>query len=155
MVELLKQQNSIVTNNSRVLKYFISYVDSKQQQIDELGFRLIESLPNLLKFKYANLAQFTLNRLNPQKIINMKSLILAHQKDRINRISDIMISNFTNKLYLSSSLLESLDYNKVLKRGFAIVQSGNGDFVPSKATTSKYDKFNIRFFDGEIVVKKF
>jgi exodeoxyribonuclease VII large subunit len=154
MIELIKQQDLIVTNSTRTLKYFISYVDSKQQQIDELGFRLIESLPNLLKFKYAYLAQFTLDRLSPLKILNIKDVVLTHQKERINKILDVIITNLTNKLHLSSSLLESLDYNKVLKRGFAIVSTEEGDFLTSKASASLLDKFNIKFFDGEVTVKK-
>jgi len=153
--ELLNHKQNILSNYDRILKYFITYIDSNQQQLDELGFRLIESLPNLIKYKSANIAQFTIDRLNPKKIIALKSLVLSHQGDYLNSLFDKMINNLTNKLHLSGSLLSSLDYNNVLKRGFTIVRGENGEFLSSKTIANTHDILNIKFSDGEIKVKKF
>ena len=154
IMQLLAYKQQTINGYDRVLKYPINYIESNRQRLDELGFRLIESLPNLLKFKTTNLERFNLERLIPLKIVNYKALQLAHQGNYINQLIEKTLSNFKTRLTLNSTLLASLDYNNVLKRGFALVKTTDGKFLPSKADTEVYYNLNIKFFDGELKVKK-
>lgn len=158
---LLSSTNSILNfkqkflgNYDRILKYPINYVALAEQKIDELEFRLLEALPNLLNFKTANLNRFSITRLNPVKIINYKFLQLNHQSNYLTGVISQVFNNLQHQLNLSNKLLASLDYNNVLKRGFAIIKTDDNRFLSSKLEATNNDKFNIKFFDGELLVKR-
>lgn len=154
IMQLLVYKQQTINSYDRILRYPINYIESNRQRLDELGFRLIESLPNLLKFKATDLQRFNLERLTPIKIVNYKSLQLAHQNNYINQLIEKNLSDFENRLTLNSTLLASLDYSNVLKRGFALVKTSDGKFLSSKADTRLNDNLSIKFFDGELLVKK-
>ncbi|MFY9589222.1 exodeoxyribonuclease VII large subunit [Rickettsia endosymbiont of Halotydeus destructor] len=149
---LMKYQQQNISNYERIYKYFINYTNNKQQLLDEVGFNLLDSLPCLIKLKKTKLESFTKDRINPSKIVTYKALELTHQTDYMIKSIDNTLKNFKYKLTLNSSLLTSLDYNNVLKRGFAIIKSEDGKFLSSKNIAETKEKFSVKFFDGEVKV---
>ncbi|WP_341793629.1 MULTISPECIES: exodeoxyribonuclease VII large subunit [unclassified Rickettsia] len=150
--QLIKYQQQHISNYNKIHRYFVNYINNKQQLLDEVGFNLIDSLPYLINKKQIKLESFTKDRINPVKIITYKLLELTHQTGYMIKSIDNSLKNFEYKLTLNSSLLTSLDYNNVLKRGFTIIKSENGKFLSSKAVAETKEKFSINFFDGEIKV---
>lgn len=151
---LLDQHRQTLANYHRILKYPINLLELRQQRVDELGFRLKDALPNLLKLKQANLEKFAGRRQNLERMIDYRFLQLGHQTNYLIKAINRAIGVFEHKVDLNKSLLQSLDYNNVLKRGFALIKSPNGRFLSSKSTVGRHEQLKIRFFDGEIEVRK-
>jgi exodeoxyribonuclease VII large subunit len=151
---LIEYKYQVINNYNSLLKYQISYLNSFEQRLDEISFRLNESLPNLIKIKTALLIQFPVERFNPNKFISYKILQMSHQVKILGSTITKVLDDYHHKLNVSSILLTSLDYNNILKRGFTIIVDDNGKFLKSKNDIDTHDKFNIRFFDGEVMVKK-
>ncbi|WP_341763757.1 exodeoxyribonuclease VII large subunit [Candidatus Tisiphia endosymbiont of Beris chalybata] len=151
--QFIKYAQQDISYNTDLKKSLNTRVDYNQQLLDELSFRLLDSLPNLLKFKSAKLETLGIERLNPIKIIEYQELELRHQVNYMLRSIKIQIQNYDHQLNLSNSLLTSLDYKTVLRRGFAVIRSEDGNFITSKSAANKTQEFNIHFFDGNIAVR--
>lgn len=150
--QLLKYEQQTVNNYQNIYKHLVNYIEDKQQRLDEISFRLSDSLPSLFKLKTAKLDLFNLVRLNPLKLVSYKSLQLTHQSNYLIKSINQAVNNFSHKLNLNNQLLASLDYNNVLKRGFAIIKSTDGEFLLSKTIAITQEKFNIKFYDGDLTV---
>ena len=53
-----------------------------------------------------------------------------------------------------SSLLDSVDYRKVLERGFALVRDAQGHLVSSAKQAAAAGDLSITFADGDIKVRR-
>ncbi|MCC8417872.1 MAG: exodeoxyribonuclease VII large subunit [Rickettsia endosymbiont of Bryobia graminum] len=152
--QFIKYEEQNINYNADLLKTLGNSIDYNQQFLDELSFRLIDSAPNLLKFKGVKLEFFDMERLNPIKVIEYHSLELMHEASNMAQYIKLTLKNYEYQLNLNNSLLTSLDYKTVLKRGFAIIKSEDGEFITSKSAADQQQEFNINFFDGNIVVNK-
>ncbi|XVN43654.1 MAG: exodeoxyribonuclease VII large subunit [Candidatus Rickettsia vulgarisii] len=152
--QFIKYEEQNINYNTDLLKTLSNSIDYNQQFLYELSFRLKDSLPNLLKFKRIKLDAFDMERLNSVKIIEYNSLELTHQANNMEQYIKLKLRNYEHQLNLNNSLLASLDYNTVLKRGFTIIKSEDGKFITSKSMADQQQEFSINFFDGNIVVNK-
>ncbi|MFP3034186.1 MAG: exodeoxyribonuclease VII large subunit, partial [Candidatus Tisiphia sp.] len=150
--QLVKYEQQAVNSNTDIFRSITTYIDYNQQLLDELSFRLTDSLPNLLRFKVAKLDSLNIEILNPLRIVNYQSLELVHQSNYMLKSISTKLKNYEHQLNLNNLLLTSLDYKTVLKRGFAVIKSEDGEFITSKVVASKKQEFNIKFFDGDINV---
>ncbi len=153
LMEKLRYYDQFLAGYDRLRRHPASYVQLLEQKVDELGFRLIEALPNLLKLKTAYLERFTIGGLNPSKLVHYKALQLEHTVGNLDKLIKQRLDNFEYQLNISSALLASLDYHNVLKRGFAIVKGANGKFISAKSEIGQENNFAIEFHDGEVAAK--
>jgi exodeoxyribonuclease VII large subunit len=151
---LINHQAKILENSNRILKYPINYLNNNIQRLDELSFRLSESLPNLLKQKIIALKYFPHSRLKPTKILNYKNLELENLSYNLNLKKTNILSQFEYKLSMNSSILSSLDYNKIVNRGYAMLQDQDNNYIStiSEIKSSKYITANLK--DGKITLSK-
>lgn len=152
--EYIAQYDQRLVLYNKVIKYYRNYTEMHQQRLDELDFRFRYILPNLLQSKAMLINQFSIDRLNPIKTLEYKILQLNHQYKAIINISLSVLANFQNKLSKNELLLDSLNYKKVLQRGFTIIKANDGKFISSKKSANDKEGFNIIFHDGELEVKK-
>lgn len=155
LTDLLKYYSQKLSNNKRALEQVKNSVENYAQKIDDLSFRLLGSLPNLLKQKNNMLEYFPISRIKPLKILKYKYLQYKQFDDHLLNKSSTLLNEYQHKLTLNSSLLNSLDYNNVLKRGFAMVSNSDGKYVSKLAEVKQSSVLNIKMQDGAIeVVKK-
>lgn len=161
-------QDSMVGKLSNLIRYYKERLDSNRrglgqvltrlnystQKIDELSFRLIESLPNLLRNKQNALQYFPISRMRPIKILKYKYLQYKHCADILLSKKDNLLAAQENKLALNVSLLNSLNYNNVLKRGYAMVKGRNGEFISTISEVEKSNNLSLKMQDGELAVTK-
>jgi len=147
---LLKHKSHILSNYNRLLQYPVNYLNYNIQKLDDLGFRLTGSLPNLLKQKNLALQYFPYSRFKPTKIIHYKYLQLDHLKNNLLVKKTTLLNRFEHKLSINSSILASLDYNKVLARGYAMLKDHRNNYIStvSEAQSSKHITANLK--DGQI-----
>ena len=60
----------------------------------------------------------------------------------------------SQQLQTVTRLLDSLNYQTVLERGFALVKDEAGNPITSQAAMSHHDNATLQFHDGEVGVKR-
>lgn len=147
---LINHKAKIVENSNWILQYPINYLNNNIQKLDELGFRLVGSLPNLLKQKIMALNYFPYSRLKPTKMLNYKCLELDSLSYNLDLKKTSLLNHFEYKLSISSSILMSLDYNKILARGYAMLKDQDGNYISttSEVKSSEYIIANLK--DGKV-----
>lgn len=152
LTNLIKYQRERLDGNKRALTQVITRLNYNTQRIDELSFRLMESLPNLLRNKENSLQYFPLSRIRPIKILKYKYLQYKHYSDNLIGKKDFLLNKQEHRLALNVSLLNSLDYSNVLKRGYAMIKNKNGKFLSSISEAQKSDSLYLKMQDGELEV---
>ena len=150
LIDLLKFYSQALSNNKRALEQVAHSVENYAQKIDDLSFRLLGSLPNLLKQKQTLLEYYPTSRLRPIKILKYKYLQYKHFDNILLTKGNTLLNEHQHKLTLNSSLLHSLDYNKVLKRGFAMISNKDGKYISTASEAKQNSTLNIKMQDGEI-----
>jgi exodeoxyribonuclease VII large subunit len=74
---------------------------------------------------------------------------LSGYGERLGYTEQKILKDRTIKLQNLSALLESLSFERVLERGYAVVFDDAGGIISSAAKTSAGQKIKIRFRDGE------
>lgn len=154
LADLLKYYSELLTSNNRVLQQTLNHVNINTQRIDELSFRLLGALPNLLKTKSLALQHFPLTRLKPIKILKYKYLQFKNHSNYLTNKKDHLLNEPEHRLTLNSSLLASLDYNSVLKRGYAMIKNEDEKYISSLKEAKKSSKLSLKMHDGEMHVVK-
>ena len=151
---LINHKTKILENSNRILQYPINYLNNNIQRLDEMGFRLSGSLPNLLKQKIMALNYFPHSRLKPMKILNYKSLELHNLSYNLSLTKNNSLNHFEYKLSINSSILSSLDYNKILARGYAMLKDQNDNYISTifEVKSSEYIIANLK--DGKVRLTK-
>jgi exodeoxyribonuclease VII large subunit len=57
------------------------------------------------------------------------------------------------KLKNLTSLLESVNYKKILARGFALVKGADGKLITTASEAKAHESLTVIFADGEIIAK--
>ncbi len=143
-------KKQILESYNRILQYPISYLNSNIQKLDDLSLRLSGSLPNLLKQKKSALRYVPINRFNPIKIINYKYLQLSNFINNLTSKKSGIIKQYEYKLDINKSLISSLDYEKVLKRGYTMLKNQDGVYLSSIFEVKKARYVNAKMKDGEV-----
>lgn len=106
-------------------------VENLAQRLDDFSERLVLSMPKLIR----------------QKLDKFKSL---DSDSRLLLAVKILFEKKTSKLSNFSGLLESLNFKKVLERGFAIVRDASGKTIKTAAAANNEDVLDIQFSDGNV-----
>lgn len=122
------------------------------QRLDDWSQRLQAALPTLLERKQQQL-NICIAKLQPR-------LLFADIKNQQKQIADIQVRvqlSLTNtinrhqeKLRHLSALLESVNYQRVLERGFALVKGTNDDLITTAKDTKNQKEITIQFKDGSM-----
>ncbi|MES2215273.1 MAG: exodeoxyribonuclease VII large subunit [Pseudomonadota bacterium] len=125
-----------------------SFMMRWEQKIDELGFALSGALSKLLSMQAIKLKQYRSEAINPSQIIKLKSLQVESLGGGLPRSMLGFSAKLAAELSGLSSLLSSLDYNKVLQRGFAVLQSSSGATLSSISQLPSGEEIKIKLSDG-------
>lgn len=109
-------------------------LEAAMQRLDDWSERLHAALPQTIRRKEQQLA-VAVALLRPQALLSR-------------------IAFCAQRLEHMASLLESLNYKRVLERGFALVRDAKGQVISSVAQASAAEALSITFKDGEIKIKK-
>lgn len=125
------------------------------QRCDELSFRLPQSLSNKLQGLRVELNR-TVRGLTPA-LVHQTARSQAHVYSglakRLPVGLSIAIKTQERRLQESVRLLDSLSYQSVLKRGFALTTTPDGSVIASAHNILPQALFQVHFFDGEVSAK--
>ena len=128
---------------------FEKFALQKQQYIDDVSIRLTEMMHLFLRLKVMKFNNYSMARIAPNKLISsLQKELLSVGKS----MEKAMINFYRDKksiIQLYNSLLENLDIQKVLKRGFAIVKQNN-KAIESITNIEQNKNIDIQMKDGKI-----
>jgi exodeoxyribonuclease VII large subunit len=148
--DLLKARLSVAHNKLPKLDDLIRY---NEQKLDYAHEKLSNSLNLYLQKKIHKLAQLNLEsrNLRIEYKINLYESKLAQLSEMLTGASKRVISQKEDRLNALSSLISSLDYKKVINRGFAVARNEDGKILSKKEDFVK--DFTLELSDGSVMAK--
>jgi exodeoxyribonuclease VII large subunit len=125
------------------------------QRVDDWSERLLAALPQMLARKEQQLAVLAAS-LQPRVLYGeIKTLAdkLNDWQKRMHLSAQRLFDRQTATLTHLAAMLESVNYQKILERGFALVRDEKGKLVSSAASAKKSSLLSLMFTDGELKVK--
>lgn len=98
--------------------------------------------------KDASLKQLQVRLPNLNDVIENFFQKLDDQTERLNNAIQMFINSSYEKQSYLSKLLESYSYKSVLQRGFAFVQSADGEIISTAQQAKKQSNLILHFYDG-------
>ena len=154
IARFLQQKEEKLQGLARGLPKPLSLLQTATQRLDDWQERLFAALPALLARKEQQLAMLSthLRPLVLQNDIAKKQERLAELRARLTVAVTRIIDACGEKLENLGKLLESVNYKKILARGFALVKDLNDKLIPTAALAKNQSTLKISFIDGEISV---
>jgi exodeoxyribonuclease VII large subunit len=153
-IEIDKKRERLMELQARLKVTAIQLLQAVTQKLNDWDERLQTAVPVLVDRKTQQLIMLT-NHLKPQALkieINNKQERLSELHSRLGIITERIIETRRERLENLASLLESVNYNKILARGFALVKSTEGKLVTTAAEAKNNESLNIIFADGVTMV---
>jgi exodeoxyribonuclease VII large subunit len=128
-------------------------LEAALQRLDDWSERLAASLPLSLARKEQQLF-LAASGLRPQVLLAELSRLkerLDDYRQRMHQAGQRLLTNKQERLGHLCALLDSMDYRKVLERGFALVRGGDGKLVTTAKTAAAEKELQLIFQDGNII----
>ena len=127
-----------------------SYNNNFTNDLDNFSERLKVIINKMIT---DNALRFSSNKLSDKQLHNFLDNCLQAlntYSHKLDHYYSIFLMGKNNTVNNAKTLLESLSYKNILKRGFAIVEDSNGKIISnSKAITTK-QKLHLRFKDDKV-----
>jgi exodeoxyribonuclease VII large subunit len=130
-------------------------LEQSSQRLDHLATRLDTGLTAWLERRRAALNEMAA-KISPRDLrrkIADAARLIATYGDRLHNTETRLLKDRRQKLSNLAALLESLSFERVLERGYAVVFDGKGGIVSSAAEAEKEKDLTIRFKDGKTAVR--
>lgn len=121
-----------------------------QQRFDDLSERLPRGLVSAVQHKSIQLNRLLggLSTGRLRQLLSFRTSQLENVSGRINPAYVRKLDDLGSRLAASGRMLESLSYERVLERGYALVEDASGKPVPRAASLAGGDQVTVRFADG-------
>lgn len=154
MLRMVQQRKEWLAGMARGLPNPQQLLSLATQKLDGISERLETALPRFTDALGQRLTQLSA-RLHPHSILQQhrsEHERLQQRSERLQRAYMQRCERSESRLVQLSSLLESLNYQRVLERGFAMVSNASGKLITRKSEAEKASGLRVRFADGEMDV---
>ncbi|MDD2877211.1 MAG: exodeoxyribonuclease VII large subunit [Acidiphilium sp.] len=124
-----------------------------RQRLDDRGERLALVMPALMAVRRATLDRMAGRLLHPRELIAASRHRVALLAQRLAAPPVSRLRESRLRLDSVAGRLESLSYNAVLARGFALAINPVGEPVTSARAAAATKRLTIRFHDGDVAVQ--
>ncbi len=152
---LILSSNRIISNKKKELIICSKSLGGPERLL-ELIIQKIDHLSYKLKQSTVGLLEINKLKLSNMKIKNPKYIITNFSKN-MSKIESTLINNIKNFIKfkknsynMSSIILEAQSYERLLKKGFAILKNKNGKLVAKRKEINLGDKLDIILIDGQL-----
>jgi exodeoxyribonuclease VII large subunit len=130
--------------------------DEWQAQLRQLRFALPQMAQRHLAGMQSQLegAEARLQRLHPGRILAQERQRLDDAEARLHSRMNQRLHRFEERLAAARQRLESLGPQNVLKRGYSVVQAGDGRVLTSPEQSQPGDELSIRAAGGRYTVRR-
>ncbi len=122
------------------------------QKLEHLSTRLDMGLESWVQKRDARLRELGA-KISPQRILHKIDDTAKHIRnfhERLVNTESKILRDRTQKLENLSSLLNSLSFERVLERGYAVVRDAKGELISTAKQAQAAQDLRIQFKDGEI-----
>ncbi len=126
-------------------------IEDLMRGLDDRGERLANALPNFLDRRQVEVARLAARLRSPREQIAEKRHGLEGPATRLDAAWQRQLENRRAKLERAAALLDSLSYEEVLKRGFALVRDAAGQPVTSAEQAHSGDRWGVTFQGDQTV----
>jgi len=147
--QIISHKTKIMSFCDNILKSPEKLIESYEQRLDFLGFKILGRLPQIIESHSFTLSRLTARITDPSKILQIKTLQFSHISSMLSKAAQNYLAVKVNNLNLQTQLLQSLDYKNVLKRGFAIIKS-NDNIITSSQMLRSGEEFSVIMHDGTV-----
>ncbi|RJF88161.1 exodeoxyribonuclease VII large subunit [Oleomonas cavernae] len=148
---LVAERETRLDGLARGLRHPRTLIEPAEQRLDDLGERLPRALLGLTAERRRDLAEAA-GGLRPNVLlseIRQKSERLTQVTQRLAPAALRRLDNAAQRLTAPGQLLESLSYQRVLSRGYAVVRRA-GELTTKAASVGAGDVLDIEFADGRV-----
>ncbi len=149
-VRLLDALTKDVRNLARGLIEPQRYIDEATQKVDDRAERGARAMKVLLDRRASELARTAAKLTTPEHLIHVKSTKFDTALRDVQRAWRAILINKGNELKQVTRVLDSLSYQRVLDRGFALVANADGQPILDAASVSAGMALDIKFRDGTV-----
>lgn len=128
-------------------------LDTKTQHLDHISSKLGHAFDRGVSRKAQRLAG--LSPRHPRSLIDEKARHLTMVESRLNRASERLLTDPEKRLAYTGRMLQSLSFESVLERGFAVVRGADGTVISDAEQAANQEAFDIQFRrNGRVSVRK-
>lgn len=155
MMRTVAHSEEVLKGLARGLPHPVKMLQHAMQRLDDWSERLGAALPAVLTLREHKL-EMMVARLSPASLAQS---VKRHGEDvrklteRLQRVVQRMLDEKTRMLSSSAQLLQSLNYENILQRGFAIVRGAQGEVITSSTQAQSGADYRVTFKDGDVTVK--
>lgn len=123
----------------------------KAQQVHMTHLRLQQTLPRIMQTNHHHLQQLS-TRLQTSRLsqrLQERALQLHRLHDQLTHRIRNHIEKQHHNVQLAAAMLEHLNYQKVLERGFVLVRTASGEPITSAHTLPSRAPITLQFRDGQ------
>ena len=125
-------------------------VEESIQRLDDNYERLVNAKDNALKYLSADASRLSASLIKPDQYIKLKENKFANKILAWEQVINSIIGQKTYEFGLIFVKLESVSFQRVLDRGFALVTDYRGEPILSASSTKPGMNIGIKFSDGEV-----
>lgn len=129
--------------NAYSLNIQANFLNSRYQKLDEISLRL--NIQNIINQKLTSYKEKKINTQIAKYIIFTSKTALKQVKEKLFHV----MNEYLNRLAYNISRIGSVDVEKTLKQGFAII-SHNNKIVSNSKNLNSNDVIDIRFYNGTL-----
>ncbi len=155
ITRLLQNRNERVSGLARGLPNPVRLMDVAAQRLDDWSERHASSLPAFITRK-SQLLAVVAARLQPRSLMQNIQHLEAKLTEAADRIARIILRNINEhgqKFTHIAQLFESLNYKRVLMRGFVLVRSKERKVITRAAAVYPDELLELEFFDSSKTVR--
>lgn len=163
MAQLSDNQERLISAASRMLEHKktrleawsaklghpAQLLENRTQAVDHLGDKLNNALRQNLSVKENQSNKIAAKLRSPIDLIKNAHQTLGYQTERLIKTAPRILDDKHTSLSSLSRILESLSFERVLERGFAVVKDASGNIISSEKTVQNDDNLSILFANDE------
>ncbi|MDR1982208.1 MAG: exodeoxyribonuclease VII large subunit [Holosporaceae bacterium] len=154
--KVFSQLNTVISSNLEKKRLFLhsnkilninGIISEKIQRIDLISDKMISEMKNFMSYRTISLAKIALS----------KPILRENVNDMGQKLRFVFLSEFEknkNHFLIAANAMESNSYVKILRKGFAFVESEQSIPIVSVQDAKKYTTFNLIFGDGKLKVQQ-
>lgn len=153
MARLLGERKTELSGLARGLPDLNRLVASQRQRLDDWSERLDTSLLSGVHRRHRRLAETAGGLVSPRQRLGFSREQLAGRVNSLTRAAARLTAPPRLQLEQAGRMLESLSYQRVLDRGYALVTDSRGLAVTSANALGAGDDITLRMRDGEVAAR--
>jgi exodeoxyribonuclease VII large subunit len=126
-------------------------LEAQQQRVDHVSSRLGSAYDKMLGVKRERLISGSARLRHPQNRIDEMRKTLGYHGDALTRIAPRLLSPKQDRLGAAARMLESLSYENILRRGYAVVKTADGQLISAPDAVSQGQALAIQFADHKVL----